>query len=145
MFLYFYQMEYRSLYQMSILLTHFVTSFVFTIVNQIYQLIELILYHLISLKIVFPLSLIFFYCYYTWTVTTAATVGDWFAWGLNLIILGRMAAMAVPSEWAGSMGAARSDEKDLKLEQLGREATGLVIIVFSISGSDSFTLFICIS
>lgn len=68
----------------------------------------------------------------TWEETTP--IGDRFTMGLNLTVFGLMAAKEVSGHEVGGealMAPARSSEKDLKLEQVGLEATGLATTVLS--------------
>lgn len=68
----------------------------------------------------------------TWEETTP--IGARFATGLNLTVFGLMAAKEVSGHGVGGealMAPARSSEKDLKLEQVGLEATGLATTILS--------------
>ena len=65
--------------------------------------------------------------------------------GLNLTVFGLMAAKEVSGHGVGGdalMAPARSSEKDLKLEQVGFEATGLATTILSDSLISIFNKFI---
>lgn len=64
--------------------------------------------------------------------------------GLNRTVFGLMAAKEVSGDGVGGealMAPARSSEKDLKLEQLGLEATGLATTILSDSLISIFNRF----
>lgn len=70
----------------------------------------------------------------TWEETNPAT--GWFTIGLNLTVFGLIAGTAVSEdtlEGDASIAPVRSSVKDLKLEQVGLEATGLAITTRSAS------------
>lgn len=70
----------------------------------------------------------------TWEETNPAT--GWFTIGLNLTVFGLIAGTVVSEdtlEGDASIAPVRSSVKDLKLEQVGLEATGLAITTRSAS------------